>query len=204
VLIVSVLQGAPTYADAHKVASRISTSALVKTALYGEDAKYVPSPSPSLPLLLTRLFPRSWGRILASTGSVPLSVPLSPSRVSVSFIPADGSSALPVLVNGEPEVVDERRAKEILKEGEFEVRVELGLGKESARYWTCDFSYVSCGSLWCDSIRLDGILILLVFCDRNTLGSMGITGVDFLDAIIYNNNRRIQSNQYPFTSSRLP
>ena len=32
-------QGAPTYEDAHKVASAISTSALVKTALYGEDAK---------------------------------------------------------------------------------------------------------------------------------------------------------------------
>lgn len=33
------LQGAPSYEDAHKVASRISTSALVKTALFGEDAK---------------------------------------------------------------------------------------------------------------------------------------------------------------------
>jgi hypothetical protein len=33
-------QGAPSYKDAHNVASRISTSALVKTALYGEDAKY--------------------------------------------------------------------------------------------------------------------------------------------------------------------
>ena len=33
------VQGAPTYKDAHAVASRISTSALVKTALYGEDAK---------------------------------------------------------------------------------------------------------------------------------------------------------------------
>ena len=29
-----------SYEDAHKIASRISTSALVKTALYGEDAKY--------------------------------------------------------------------------------------------------------------------------------------------------------------------
>ena len=34
------MQGAPSYKDAHNVASRISTSALVKTALYGEDAKY--------------------------------------------------------------------------------------------------------------------------------------------------------------------
>jgi len=115
------VDGAPTYADAHKVASRISTSALVKTALYGEDA--------------------NWGRILASTGSVALSTPLDPSLVSVSFVPSDGSRALPVLVNGEPENVDEERATEILQEEEFEVRVELGLGAESAKYWTCDFSY---------------------------------------------------------------
>ena len=33
------VEGAPTYQDAHAVASRISTSALVKTALFGEDAK---------------------------------------------------------------------------------------------------------------------------------------------------------------------
>lgn len=33
------VEGAKTYEDAHKVASRISTSSLVKTALFGEDAK---------------------------------------------------------------------------------------------------------------------------------------------------------------------
>ena len=33
------VDGAATYEDAHAIASRISTSALVKTALYGEDAK---------------------------------------------------------------------------------------------------------------------------------------------------------------------
>jgi glutamate N-acetyltransferase/amino-acid N-acetyltransferase len=115
------VEGALTYKDAHKVASRISTSALVKTALYGEDA--------------------NWGRILASTGAVPLSAPLDPSRVSVSFVPADRSDPLPVLVRGEPEDVDEVRAKQILSEEDFEVRVELGLGEESAKYWTCDFSY---------------------------------------------------------------
>jgi glutamate N-acetyltransferase / amino-acid N-acetyltransferase len=37
--ITLTVKGAPSYADAHKVASRISTSALVKTAMYGEDAK---------------------------------------------------------------------------------------------------------------------------------------------------------------------
>ncbi|TFY71276.1 hypothetical protein EVG20_g1733 [Dentipellis fragilis] len=116
------VDGAASYEDAHKIASRISTSALVKTALYGEDA--------------------NWGRVLAATGSIPLSTPLDPTRVSVSFIPTDGGGPLPLLVNGEPENVDEARASEILSAEDLEVRVELGLGNESAKYWTCDFSYV--------------------------------------------------------------
>jgi len=35
----SIVQGAATFEDAHKIASKVSTSALLKTALYGEDAK---------------------------------------------------------------------------------------------------------------------------------------------------------------------
>jgi len=115
------VDGAPTFEDASKVASRISTSALVKTALYGEDA--------------------NWGRILAATGSIPLSRPIDPTRVSVSFIPSDGSETLPLLVRGEPQKVDEDRASEIISAEDLEIYVELGLGKESAKYWTCDFSY---------------------------------------------------------------
>ena len=116
-------QGALTYEDAHAIASRISTSALFKTALYGEDA--------------------NWGRILAATGSIPLSEPIEPSRVNVSFIPTDGTAPLPLLVHGEPEKVDEERASQIIGQEDLEIRVELGMGKESAKYWTCDFSYVS-------------------------------------------------------------
>jgi glutamate N-acetyltransferase/amino-acid N-acetyltransferase len=81
--------------------------------------------------------------VLAATGSVPLSTPLDPTRVSVSFVPTDGSPVLPLLVNGEPEEVDEVRAKEILSAEDLEVRVDLNLGSECAKYWTCDFSYVS-------------------------------------------------------------
>ena len=63
--------------------------------------------------------------------------------MNVLFVPDDGSSALPVLVGGEPENVDEVRATEILSEGKFEIKIQLGIGEESAKYWTCDFSYVS-------------------------------------------------------------
>ena len=85
----------------------------------------------------------SWGRILAATGSIPLSKPIDPTRVNVSFVPTDGTAALPLLVNGEPEKVDEARASEIIGQEDLEIKVELGLGSESAKYWTCDFSYVS-------------------------------------------------------------
>jgi hypothetical protein len=70
-------------------------------------------------------------------------VPLDPTRVSVSFVPADGSAPLRVLTGGEPEQVDEARASQILAQEDFGLDVELGLGGESARFWTCDFSYVS-------------------------------------------------------------
>lgn len=63
--------------------------------------------------------------------------------MNVLFVPDDGSPDLPVLVGGEPENVDEVRAKEILSEGVFEIKIQLGIGEESAKYWTCDFSYVS-------------------------------------------------------------
>jgi glutamate N-acetyltransferase/amino-acid N-acetyltransferase len=78
-------------------------------------------------------------------GSVPLRSPLDPSHVSVSFVPSDGSAPLAVLVNGEPEKVDETRAKQILSKEDFEVLIDMGVqpGGESAKYWTCDFSYVS-------------------------------------------------------------
>ncbi|KAF8142164.1 arginine biosynthesis bifunctional protein ARG7 [Boletus edulis] len=122
------VENAASYTDAHRVASTISTSALVKTALYGEDA--------------------NWGRILSSTGSTPLSTPLDPNLVSVAFVPpstASNVTPLVVLKHGEPVGVDEARASEILKEEDFEIRVDLGGqgvgGKDEAKYWTCDFSY---------------------------------------------------------------
>ncbi|KNZ78684.1 Arginine biosynthesis bifunctional protein ArgJ, mitochondrial [Termitomyces sp. J132] len=95
------------------------------------------------------IYATCWGRILAATGSVPLaplpntSTPavIEPTTVSVTFIPSDGSTPLPVLVNGEPEIVDEVRAKAILSEEEFGIEVRLGMGDKEATYWTCDFSY---------------------------------------------------------------
>lgn len=102
------------------MASTIATSSLVKTALYGQDA--------------------NWGRILCAVGYSGVK-DIDPKKVSVSFIPTDNSEPLKLLVNGEPELVDEARASEILKMEDLEIRVELNLGKEATSYWTCDLSH---------------------------------------------------------------
>ncbi len=127
--------GAATEAGARRVASAIARSPLVKTALYGKDA--------------------NWGRILCATGYSLITEPgappaaevagaeaeIVPERTSVSFVPADGSPELKLLVDGEPEAVDEVRAAEILEFEDLEILVRLGTGKEEATYWTCDYSH---------------------------------------------------------------
>ncbi|OWO99769.1 hypothetical protein B2J93_6824 [Marssonina coronariae] len=120
----------PSEIGARKIASTIARSPLVKTALYGKDA--------------------NWGRILCATGYSLISEPgqpinevneIVPENTSVSFIPSDGSPELRLLVNGEPEIVDEARASEILEHEDLEILVRLGGGKEQATYWTCDYSH---------------------------------------------------------------
>ncbi len=115
---------------ARKIASTIARSPLVKTALYGKDA--------------------NWGRILCATGYSLISEPglpvsdvpeINPEKTNVSFIPTDGSPELKLLVNGEPESVDETRAAEILEFEDLEILVRLGTGDKEATYWTCDFSH---------------------------------------------------------------
>lgn len=113
---------AQSYEDAHRVASTIARSPLVKTALYGKDA--------------------NWGRILCATGYAENVASVIPEETSVSFIPTDGSAELKLLVKGEPEQVDEARAAEILKEEDLEILVKLSEKEgESCEYWTCDFSH---------------------------------------------------------------
>ncbi|KAI5461409.1 hypothetical protein BGZ63DRAFT_235209 [Mariannaea sp. PMI_226] len=115
---------------ARQVARTIATSPLVKTALYGKDA--------------------NWGRILCAAGYALISPPgqpinevpeIAPEYTSVSFIPTDGSPELKLLVNGEPEQVNEERASEILAMEDLEILVRLGTGEKSAVHWTCDFSH---------------------------------------------------------------
>lgn len=114
------VEDAVSYEDAHKVAKSIANSPLVKTALYGKDA--------------------NWGRILCATGYAGAEV--DPYKTNVSFVPTDGTPVLKLLVNGEPELVDEERASEILQAEDLEILVQLGTGGgASCDYWTCDLSH---------------------------------------------------------------
>ena len=119
----------PSFPDTKLIASSIARDPLVKTALYGKDA--------------------NWGRILCAIGytqGLSSSKTVTPSRTSVSFVPTDGSEPLRLVVNGEPEAVDEARAAQILAEEDLEILVDLGggedgTGNEEASYWFCDFSH---------------------------------------------------------------
>lgn len=117
--------------SARKIASTIARSPLVKTAIYGKDA--------------------NWGRIICAAGYSQISEPgqqinetpgIIPENTSISLIPSDGSCELHLLVNGEPQLVDEDRAAEILQYEDVEILVDMGVGREQATYWTCDFRWV--------------------------------------------------------------
>ncbi|ODV84490.1 hypothetical protein CANARDRAFT_200894 [[Candida] arabinofermentans NRRL YB-2248] len=128
------VKNALNFKDAKKVASTIANSSLFKTAMYGEDA--------------------NWGRILCAVGYSDVEV--NTSKTNVSFVPVDGSARLNLLVNGEPELVDEDRASEILKGEELIIEVDLGMKLETSdikaeaednehkgecEFWTCDLSH---------------------------------------------------------------
>ncbi|KAJ5586067.1 hypothetical protein N7450_005854 [Penicillium hetheringtonii] len=125
------VRNSPDYESARLIASTIARSPLVKTALYGRDA--------------------NWGRILCAVGYTQgvRDGTVVPERTSVSFRPVDGSPILKLLVNGEPETVDEERASAILQNEDLEIEIDLGGGEkgeagcggEDAVYWFCDFSH---------------------------------------------------------------
>ena len=119
------VKGATDRTVGHRVASTIARSPLVKTALYGRDA--------------------NWGRILCAIGyaeGLPEGA-VVPSQVSVSFVQAGGEGELKLLVNGEPQTVDEERAARMLAEEDLEILVTMGEdgSTEDVLFWTCDFSH---------------------------------------------------------------
>lgn len=123
------IRNATDESDAKLIASTIARSPLVKTALYGKDA--------------------NWGRILCAIGytqGLKQDASIDPAKTNVSFVPAENSATkdegvLRLLVDGEPQQVDEERAARLLEDEDLIIDVDLGTGKESVRYWFCDFSH---------------------------------------------------------------
>lgn len=98
---------------ARKVASTIATSPLVKTAIFGRDA--------------------NWGRIIGAAGRA--GVPIRPELVDITI------GGMPVCRKGLAVNFNESRAKKLLSQKEVKIVVDLHLGRSSASYYTCDFSF---------------------------------------------------------------
>ena len=105
--------GARSAEDAKLVCRAIANSPLVKTAFFGGDA--------------------NWGRVLAAAGYS--GAELVPEKTALEFC------GVKVLENGGRTAYIEDEVAERMKAKDVHVRIDLGLGTGSWKYWTCDFSY---------------------------------------------------------------
>jgi glutamate N-acetyltransferase / amino-acid N-acetyltransferase len=106
------VQGAADEQTAVRAARAVANSALVKTALNGEDA--------------------NWGRILAALGYS--GIEFDPAAVEIHF------GDLPVLRKNYRIDFSEERAKDILSRREITITIGLHQGEAAASFWTCDLS----------------------------------------------------------------
>lgn len=113
-LVKVIVEGAKTTGDAQKVARAVATSPLVKTAFFGADA--------------------NWGRILCAAGYS--GVNINPQKIDLFFdqvqIVSQGQGKGPAA---------EKKAAQIMRKKEYEVRLNLHQGKERAFILTTDLSY---------------------------------------------------------------
>ena len=106
------VEGAATQKQADAIARSIALSPLVKTALAGADP--------------------NWGRILSAAGNA--GVEFDPRRVHIYL------NRIRVCRKGAAANYSESVAQRQLRAREVLIRVVLGQGKASARFWTCDFT----------------------------------------------------------------
>jgi glutamate N-acetyltransferase/amino-acid N-acetyltransferase len=107
------INGAPSDADALRVAKAIAHSPLVKTAWAGCDP--------------------NWGRLAAAIGYS--GVPIDPEAFEIRF------GDLPICINGgrSPEF-DEAAAHKYLEQSEFSITIDLHQGPGSCVFWTTDLT----------------------------------------------------------------
>jgi glutamate N-acetyltransferase/amino-acid N-acetyltransferase len=104
--------GAKSVGEARTIACSIANSPLVKTAWAGCDP--------------------NWGRILSSVGKSGIAV--DPAKINIFF------GAQQVCKGGVACPFDEKQAHEYLKQREYEIKAELGRGKSSLEFLTCDLT----------------------------------------------------------------
>ena len=108
-----VVSGTQSDSDASAVARTISTSMLVKTALFGADP--------------------NWGRVVAAAGRS--GVQFDPKSISLSF------GGIEVLKDGEVLDFDEAAAHERLQSREVRIVLNIGSGQGRAQVFTSDLSH---------------------------------------------------------------
>lgn len=112
-LIEVVVKGALSKNDAYTIANSIAKSPLVKTAIFGQDA--------------------NWGRIITAAGYSGVDFDIHKIDIYIGDVLTCSK--------GEAEPFDESAALEVLKKDEVVITVDLNMGNESDKMWTCDFSY---------------------------------------------------------------
>ncbi|MDA8138592.1 MAG: bifunctional glutamate N-acetyltransferase/amino-acid acetyltransferase ArgJ [Desulfobacteraceae bacterium] len=107
------VQGAPSDAEAYRIADTVAHSPLVKTAFFGEDA--------------------NWGRIMGAVGRA--GVAIDPERIDIFF------EGVQMVRNGVGCGLDqEKQVTAVMKRAEFSVTIDLHLGAGRASMLTCDYS----------------------------------------------------------------
>jgi len=101
-----------TFKEAKKIASSISKSLLVKTAVYGQDP--------------------NWGRVVAALGACGVKLPIE--KISIKF----GNTT--VFKNNEPVKFNEKKVKDYLKNDEVKIIVDIQKGDKSVTFLSGDLT----------------------------------------------------------------
>jgi glutamate N-acetyltransferase/amino-acid N-acetyltransferase len=112
------VKGAKTFADADAAARAVANSALVKTSWFGGDP--------------------NWGRIIDALGYSAATV--VENKVDIAYSRPGGKKRVYSLKRGQPASVSFKALCQAVAEKEFDLHINLNLGRASAVMYTCDLT----------------------------------------------------------------